>query len=603
AGEPHRGEWRQRRADGATFLAQVTAQRLDAECYYATLRDITRQRELEAAQAETTRRLQLILSKATDGLWDWDIRTGEDFRSPRYREMLGYGPDELPTTAAGFEAIVHPDDLPRVKAALQAHLEQRAPYQIELRLRTKSGDYRWFVTRGQAEWDADDQPLRMAGFITDISGRKAAEEALQASEARLDYALTQSHTGACTMNLDDHTAQHTLEHDRLFGYAAPQTHWTYERFLEHVVPEERDAVDSQFRAAVSQKTAILFVCRIRRTDGEIRWFQVNGEYQPPKDGGAPRFSGIVRDITEAKALEQSLRAELALREQLQQTSENVPGVIYTFRYGPDGRMSMPYASAKLLDLTGYPPEAVTDDVGPLLDLIHPEDAERVRASIEASAQRLTLWGETFRLSHPVRGEVWIEGNSSPSRAADGSIYWHGFMSDITERKANERMLRLNQFAMENAVDEVYYIRQDGRFQYVNDAACRALEYRREELLTMTVPEVDPLFSEETWREHWRILKAEGSRTLETLHRSRSGRVYPVEIHVNFIEHEGQEYSCSICRDISERKLAEQALHDSNDRYDELVRRIPAGVYTLHLHAGTPRFEYVSGKLLPDAGPG
>ncbi|MFM8445646.1 MAG: PAS domain S-box protein, partial [Methylococcus sp.] len=192
AGEPHRGEWRQRRADGATFLAQVTAQRLDAECYYATLRDITRQRELETAQAETTRRLQLILNEATDGLWDWNIRTGEDFHAPRYWEMLGYDPDERPAidTAAVFEALVHPDDLPRVHTALQAHLERREPYQVELRLRTKSGDYRWFVTRGQAEWDADDQPLRMAGFITDISGRKAAEEALQASEARLDYALT-----------------------------------------------------------------------------------------------------------------------------------------------------------------------------------------------------------------------------------------------------------------------------------------------------------------------------------------------------------------------------------------------------------------------------
>jgi PAS domain S-box-containing protein len=92
--------------------------------------------------------------------------------------------------------------------------------------------------------------------------------------------------------------------------------------------------------------------------------------------------------------------------------------------------------------------------------------------------------------------------------------------DITERKANERLLRLNQFALEKAVDEVYYIRQDGRFQYVNDAACRALEYRREELLAMTVPEVDPLFSAGRWREHWQALKVAGSLTLETLHSSR-----------------------------------------------------------------------------------
>jgi PAS domain S-box-containing protein len=149
--------------------------------------------------------------------------------------------------------------------------------------------------------------------------------------------------------------------------------------------------------------------------------------------------------------------------------------------------------------------------------------------------------------------------------------------DITERKANERLLRLNQFALEKAVDEVYYVRQDGRFQYVNDAACRALEYRREELLAMTVPEVDPLFSADRWREHWQALKVAGSLTLETLHSSRSGRGYPVEIHVNFLEHEGEEYSCSICRDISERRRVEEqreaaleALHETNAYLENLI---------------------------------
>ena len=136
--------------------------------------------------------------------------------------------------------------------------------------------------------------------------------------------------------------------------------------------------------------------------------------------------------------------------------------------------------------------------------------------------------------------------------------------DITERKANEQLLRLNQFALEQAVDEVYYIRQDGRFQYVNDAACRALEYSREELLALTVPEVDPEFTRDRWHEHWQEMKAAGALTLETVHRTRSGREYPVEIYVNFLEHEGQEYSCSICRDITLRKRAEEELARSRD---------------------------------------
>jgi two-component system sensor histidine kinase/response regulator len=87
---------------------------------------------------------------------------------------------------------VHPDDLPRVNAAQQAHLLRREPYNIELRLRTKQGDYKWFVSRGQAEWDPAGQPLRMSGSITDITERRQAELALQASEAKFSQAFIAS---------------------------------------------------------------------------------------------------------------------------------------------------------------------------------------------------------------------------------------------------------------------------------------------------------------------------------------------------------------------------------------------------------------------------
>src|SRR5579885_963163 len=83
---------------------------------------------------------------------------------------------------------VHPEDLERVTAALFAHVDHRVPYDAEYRLRTKSGEYRWFRGRGQAVWDSSGNPIRMAGSIQDITERKRGEEAMRAAKEEAERA-------------------------------------------------------------------------------------------------------------------------------------------------------------------------------------------------------------------------------------------------------------------------------------------------------------------------------------------------------------------------------------------------------------------------------
>jgi len=120
-------------------------------------------RQLE--RLRNTERLDL-LGGSVEGLWDWDMRNGQVQYSPRFRELLGYSEGE-PLSKSMI--AVHPEESERVADALRRHFLERAPIELELRLRCKNGEYRWFRGRAQAAWDAQGTPLRCVGSVADIS--------------------------------------------------------------------------------------------------------------------------------------------------------------------------------------------------------------------------------------------------------------------------------------------------------------------------------------------------------------------------------------------------------------------------------------------------
>ncbi len=143
-------------------------------------------RQLDQTVAERTKELraneeryELAVRGSTDGLWDWNVVTNEVYYAPRFKELLGYRDDEIRHEFAEFESRLHPDDHDRILDALRSHLEEQSQYDVEYRLRVKSGEYRWFRARGQAIWNDQGQPTRMAGSITDNHDRKLTEAALE----------------------------------------------------------------------------------------------------------------------------------------------------------------------------------------------------------------------------------------------------------------------------------------------------------------------------------------------------------------------------------------------------------------------------------------
>jgi signal transduction histidine kinase/ActR/RegA family two-component response regulator len=134
----------------------------------------------------------------------------------------------------------------------------------------------------------------------------------------------------------------------------------------------------------------------------------------------------------------AMEALAAVRDEalsrLQRIASRVPGVVYELRRHPDGKSCMPYASEALRDLFNVGPDDVRHDASPLFAAVHPEDRAQHLASLDASARNLTPWHNEYRIGASGEPERWLLGNAIPQRETDGSVLWHGFITDITESK-------------------------------------------------------------------------------------------------------------------------------------------------------------------------
>ncbi|MEK7708586.1 MAG: PAS domain S-box protein [Pseudomonadota bacterium] len=153
--------------------------------------DITERKQIEEDLRHSEERMRLVLNATNDGIWDWNPITHEDYLSPRWKEIVGYQEDELPSIDSVFFELIHPDDKASVVQAITNHFEKHAPYRVEMRLRHKNGSYRWVLSRGEAVRDADGKAVRMVGSITDITDLKQAEENLKVLNEQLETRVKQ----------------------------------------------------------------------------------------------------------------------------------------------------------------------------------------------------------------------------------------------------------------------------------------------------------------------------------------------------------------------------------------------------------------------------
>ncbi len=292
---------------------------------------------------------------------------------------------------------------------------------------------------------------------------------------------------------------------------------------------------------------------------------------------------ITRDISTLKETERQFRT----------LTENSPDIIARF----DRAGCYLYANLAVERITGVP---ATEVYGKRFDEVFgagrdqpstPSDAIRVRLMIERVFATKAAIELEVRLPLPA-GDRFFDVRLMPETDAVGQVVSVLHIGrDITERKTAERQLALVNFALNRVREAAYLIDESSRFLYVNDESCRVLGYRHDELLELSVADIGPEFPMANWSGHWQDLKTAGSLTFETVHRTKNGGILPVEVTANYFEYDGVGYNLALVRDISLRKQAEVALHESEQRFRQVTENIDE-VFWL-TETGDQRIVYIS----------
>ncbi len=274
-----------------------------------------------------------------------------------------------------------------------------------------------------------------------------------------------------------------------------------------------------------------------------------------------RAMQLAKEVIDRQKAEQVSQDAL---DRLQQIASQVPGLVFQFQLFPDGRTRIPYANEAIRSIYRVSPEDVSEDASKILAALHPNDLEAFKTSFKISAQDLTPWCQEYRLKFDDTAVCWLYGNALPQKQSDGSVLWHGFITDITNQKQNEVDLRIAATAFE-LQDAMLVTDANNVILKVNQAFTRITGYSSEEAIGKT----PNLLSSGQHDKHfyaamWDSINRTDAWQGEIWNRRKNGEIFPEWLIVTAVkDHDNMNmpvnhYVASFS-DITSRKAAEEEI--------------------------------------------
>lgn len=433
----------------------------------------------EHAESEQARqRLALALRSSDSGFWEWDIAHDKARFSPEWRVLCGLGPGSSDSLDLDeWMSRVHPADKRVSYSDIIRHIKGETPmYENEYRLKIHDGTYKWILTRGKVvEWQPDGKAALMVGVYTDITERKntelvsirqqAALHSLNeiaslsavdpAEQLRLALSLGARYLGLSSgmiseINGDDYRAhvQFSAQGNR---EAATSNHLgknycsiTVELrdvFAEDDIPASEHKQHPAYLLTQIESYIGVPLWIHERIYGTLCFFSRKTRHHQYDSLDKDFVRLLARWISSVVERWQQEREKKIILNRFQKLSERLPGFLYQFQLRPDGSSFFPYASPGMKNIYSVAPEDVATSAQKVFAVIHPDDVGWVSESVSYSASHLTPWVATVRVNHPQRGMIWTHVESIPEKLEDGSVLWHGYVSDITPLKQAEIQLQ------------------------------------------------------------------------------------------------------------------------------------------------------------------
>lgn len=552
----------------------------------------------EQELAALTHRFNFAFQATNEGIYDWDIHTGQIYFSDRMYAMYGYEPGEFQPTVERWKSLSHPSSVDAVQKAIHDALDGNGTFEVEYQAVKKSGELFWVLIRGMVvETNEIGKARRIVGTHADITARKKAEIELLALNTSLEQRIAERTRSLeeTLRSLNDSTASLHSVNIALNDAAIVSKSDLKGTIIDvndefcrvslytrdELIGKNHNIINSGYHpseffkemwATIGRGQVWRGQIRNKRKDGTFYW--VDSVISPilGENGKPESYLGIRFDITEIKLAEMALfEAEAKSRSLLTSASEGI--------FGCDIYGNITFINPSALKMLGYAEDEVMGKS--IHELAHHSYSDGSKYFKEHCPMHKSF---TEGLSSKVDDEVlWRKDGSkffaaytsTPIRKGEeiaGSVV---IFNDITAKKELDKKLKLIQYGIDNAKDSICFIDPStGIILDANIHAYGSLGFSREEIIGRKFWYFDINFVRENWHAFIDRLKSGEKITYESSLCSKDEVIIPVEINCSYFEFEGSGYFVAFTHDITERKKAELLLRSSKEAADRIVDAIP-----------------------------
>ena len=487
--------------DGTLFWAEISVSGVKNKANKVVgtmgiINDITERRRAEQKLITSENLLKQTQKIANLGSYSLDFTTGKWTSTAILDSIFGIDAN-YEKNLEGWNKILHPE----WKKIMSDYLNNEVigkknnfnkEYKI-IKVNTK--EERWLQGNGEITFNKEGQPLYLIGSIQDITEHKKMELALIDSEnfAKATFDALSSHIAILDENgfvlavnkaWTDYMKTNSPNQSKI-NSAIGQSYLEICKTSYCNSNENAQAMLTGIRSVMKREQKEFIHEYSCHSPSELRWFSARVTNFPGDDDS--RIVVAHEDITARKLATISQEKTLDLFEKI---TQRLPGVVFQYLLRPDGTSCFPYASDGLKQIYDVYPDEVKEDASKVFKIIHPDDLNAVIASIQKSAKSLTPWNYEYRAKNANGSIRFLHGNSIPQKLEDGSVLWHGFITDITERQETIESLRESEekyrSLVENSPDGVV-IYVEEKIAFINKEGLRMVGLKsKEEMIGKSV---------------------------------------------------------------------------------------------------------------------